>query len=45
MVAKRVNASPQVIREYYDAATQAEEFEERRRAVETVLDINTEEDE
>lgn len=40
IVAERVNASPQVIRRYYDQASRAEEFEERRRAAETALDIN-----
>jgi site-specific recombinase XerD len=45
IVAERVNASPSVIRKHYDQATGREEFEERRRAAETALDIdNNEED-
>jgi len=39
IVAERVNASPSVIRKYYDQASDAEEFEKRRRAAETALDI------
>lgn len=38
-VAARVNASPSTIRRHYDQATWAEEFEERRCAAETALDI------
>lgn len=45
VVAKRVNASPDTIRKFYDAATGEEEFEERRRAVETALDIDIDENE
>lgn len=40
IVAERVNASPAVIRRHYDQATEAEEFEKRRRAAETALDIS-----
>jgi site-specific recombinase XerD len=40
IVAERVNASPSVIRRFYDQATEAEEFEKRRRAAETALDID-----
>lgn len=43
-VATRVNANPDTIRRYYDAATQTEEFEERRRDVEARLDISNSED-
>lgn len=41
IVAERVNASPSVIRQHYDQATEAEEFEKRRRAAETALDISS----
>ncbi|QIO24377.1 tyrosine-type recombinase/integrase [Haloarcula sp. JP-L23] len=44
VVAERVNATPSVIRRYYDQATAEEEFEKRRRAAETALDIDTESD-
>lgn len=40
MVSERVNASPSVIRQHYDQATHGEEFEQRRRAAETALDIS-----
>lgn len=40
VVSERVNASPSVIRQHYDQAAVAEEFEERRRAAETALDIS-----
>ncbi|MBO4248409.1 site-specific integrase [Halomicrobium sp. IBSBa] len=40
IVAERVNATPSVIRQYYDQATAEEEFEKRRRAAETALDID-----
>lgn len=43
-VATRVNAAPSTIRRYYDAATQEEEFEERRQDVEQHLDISATED-
>ncbi|MUV86996.1 tyrosine-type recombinase/integrase [Natronomonas sp. CBA1123] len=43
-VATRVNANADTIRRYYDAATQTEEFEERRRDVEARLDISNSED-
>lgn len=43
-VATRVNAAPSTIRRYYDAATQEEEFEERRQSVEQHLDISESED-
>lgn len=43
-VAKRVNASPRVIRQHYDAAGDAEEFEERRKAASAVLGIGEEEE-
>lgn len=44
-VATRVNAAPSTIRRYYDAATQEEEFAERRQSVEQHLDISaTEQD-
>lgn len=38
-VATRVNAGNDVIQDYYDAATQDEEFQQRRRDAETALDI------
>jgi len=44
IVAERVNASPSVIRQHYDQATGAEEFEKRRRAAETALDISSSEE-
>ena len=44
-VATRVNAAPSTIRRYYDAATQEEEFNERRRNVEQRLDISNSENE
>lgn len=44
-VADRVNATPQVIRRYYDKATQKEEFEQRRRAASAALDIEESDDE
>lgn len=43
-VATRVNAAPATIRRYYDAATQTEEFEQRRKQVESQLDISNQED-
>lgn len=43
-VAVRVNAAPSTIRRYYDAATDREEFEERRRETESKLDISQEDD-
>lgn len=43
-VAERVNASPSVIRRHYDQATEAEEFEKRRQAAETALDITESEE-
>lgn len=45
LVGERVNASPSVIRKHYDQATDAEEFEERRRAAETALDVDDADDE
>ena len=44
-VAERVNASPEVIRRYYDKATEREQFEERRRAAAEALDIDAENEE
>jgi site-specific recombinase XerD len=44
-VAERVNATPRVIRRYYDKATQKEEFEQRRRAASAALDIEESDDE
>lgn len=38
VVSARVNASPRVIREFYDAADQLEQFEERRKAALGALD-------
>lgn len=43
-VAERVNASPKVIRRFYDKATQKEEFEERRQAASAALDIGGDDD-
>lgn len=44
-VATRVNASVDVIKRFYDTATKDEEFEQRRRAAETALDIGGAEEE
>lgn len=38
VVAARVNASPRIIREFYDAASQLEEFEERRSTASELLE-------
>jgi site-specific recombinase XerD len=45
IVAERVNASPSTIRQHYDQASGQEEFEKRRRAAETALDITDETEE
>lgn len=45
IVAQRVNASPSVIRKFYDQASGQEEFEERRREAETALDITDDDEE
>jgi len=45
LVAKRANASIPVIKQYYDQANPAEEFQERRRDAETDLDISQLDDE
>jgi integrase len=42
LVAKRVNSTPATIRRYYDVAGKHEEFEQRRREAERLLDIDTE---
>ncbi|MFT4921024.1 MAG: site-specific recombinase XerD [Haloarculaceae archaeon] len=42
VVAARVNASPRVIREFYDAADTLEEFEERRSTARDVLSVGSE---
>lgn len=44
LVAERVNASVEVIKQHYDQATAEEEFEKRRRARELTLDISEEEE-
>lgn len=44
-VAERVNASPKVIRRYYDKANEKEAFEQRRRAASAALDIEESDDE
>lgn len=43
VVAARVNASPRIIREFYDAADSLEEFEERRSTARDVLEDDDEE--
>jgi hypothetical protein len=42
VVAARVNASPRIIREFYDAADSLEEFEERRSTARDVLEDDEE---